>query len=155
LFARSFDGLMIAVSIDADLAGFRPLRHRDHQLEHSVAIRGTDLVQIEVVTEDQLSAENTSGSLGCHQLAGCFAHRSVSAYGQNVALDIEVNGVRVHPRQIEFHDEGIASRHASIGMNAGRAAVPKTCWLSRSSSRNGSVRINTMSHLLRSNESKV
>jgi hypothetical protein len=46
LFARSFDGLVIAVSFDADLAGFGPLRHRDHQLEHSVAVCGSDLVQI-------------------------------------------------------------------------------------------------------------
>jgi len=34
------------------------------------------------------------------------------------------------------------SRQASIGMAAGRVAVPKTCWVSRSSSRKGSVRIN-------------
>jgi hypothetical protein len=31
-------------------------------------------------------------------------------------------------------------------MAAGRAAVPKTCWVSLSSSRNGSVRINIISH---------
>jgi hypothetical protein len=46
LFAGSFDGLVIAVDIDADFAGFGPLRHRDDQLEHSVAIPGGDLVQI-------------------------------------------------------------------------------------------------------------
>ena len=34
------------------------------------------------------------------------------------------------------------SRQASIGKAAGRVAVPKTCWVSRSSSRKGSVRIN-------------
>src|SRR5674476_1405522 len=34
------------------------------------------------------------------------------------------------------------SRQASIGITAGRAGVPKTCWARRSSSRNGSVRIN-------------
>src|SRR5215212_2626707 len=33
-------------------------------------------------------------------------------------------------------------RQASIGMNAGRVAVPNTCWVRRSRSRNGSVRIN-------------
>src|SRR5829696_6914277 len=33
-------------------------------------------------------------------------------------------------------------------MAAGRAAVPKTCWATRSSSRNGSVRINMLSDLL-------
>jgi hypothetical protein len=46
LFARSFDDLLIAVNIDADLAGLGPLRHRDHELQHAVAIRGSDLVQI-------------------------------------------------------------------------------------------------------------
>jgi hypothetical protein len=34
------------------------------------------------------------------------------------------------------------SRQASIGITAGRAGVPQTCWAKRSSSRNGSVRIN-------------
>jgi len=40
------DGLVITVNIDADLAGFGPLRHRDHELEHPVAVGGGDLVQI-------------------------------------------------------------------------------------------------------------
>ncbi|SKU26923.1 Uncharacterised protein [Mycobacteroides abscessus subsp. abscessus] len=35
----------------------------------------------------------------------------------------------------------LPSRHASIGMSAGRAAVPNTCCVKRSRSRNGSVRI--------------
>jgi hypothetical protein len=91
LFAGSFDGLVIAVSIDADLARFGPLCHRDHQPEHSVAVGGIDLVQIQVVTEYQLSAENTSRSLSCYQFARSFAHRSVSAHGQNIPLDIKIN----------------------------------------------------------------
>ena len=40
------------------------------------------------------------------------------------------------------------SRHASIAMAAGRAAVPRSCWVSRSRSRNGSVRINMVHCLL-------
>ncbi|WP_443217098.1 Hsp20 family protein, partial [Rhodococcus sp. YH1] len=37
------------------------------------------------------------------------------------------------------------SRQASMGITAGRAAVPRTCCAKRSSSRNGSVRINIVS----------
>src|ERR1700745_565176 len=35
-----------------------------------------------------------------------------------------------------------------MGIAAGRAAVPKTCWVSRSSSRNGSVRMSMIRYLL-------
>jgi hypothetical protein len=69
---------------------------------------GGDLIQIKVVSEDQLSAEDTSGPFGCDQLARSLTHRSVGAYGQNVALDVEVDRVRVHPGQVKFHNECIA-----------------------------------------------
>ncbi len=35
-----------------------------------------------------------------------------------------------------------------MGIAAGRAAVPSTCWVSRSSSRNGSVRMSMIGCLL-------
>ena len=130
---------------DRDLAGLGLLSDRDLQREHPGVIAGGDALGVEVVAQDQLTAEHAPGPFGCDQFGVACPGRAFSLDGDHVAFDIEVDRLRIDSGQIELDLGSVSpSRQASIGITAGRArvpSVPNTCWVSRSSSRNGSVRI--------------
>src|SRR5215210_8121931 len=94
------DHLLVLGGLYLDLAGLRPFGHGDLQPEHSTVVAGGDLVGVEVVPEDQLSAEHAARALGGQELGDALASGPVGADGQHVALDVEVDGVDVDAGEV-------------------------------------------------------
>ena len=118
------------------------------QPQHAGVVARLDAVEVEVVAEHQLAAEQAawaarrraSPSRRCGRPArpGRSA-RCARRRGRCVS--------RRTPGRSNSMTKVSPSRQASIGITAGRLVVPapRTCWARRSNSRNGSVRINMVS----------
>src|SRR5689334_4751245 len=68
--------LLLAVVADFDAAGLCFFGHRDGQPQHTVVVGGRDLIGVQVVTKEQLSTEDASGSFGGDHLPVLIQRRA-------------------------------------------------------------------------------
>src|SRR3954453_19826683 len=88
-----------------DLARLRLLRDRNRQPQDPAVVAGLDAVQIQVVAQDQLSAEPATRSLGGEYLPVPVSRYPLGADSEHVALDVEVDGLGRDAGQVELDDE--------------------------------------------------
>ena len=123
---------------DFDLPRLGLSSHRDAEGQDAVRVARLDVVGVQGVAEDQLAAEDPRGrSEAISSTLGWVGSRRSARTVEDIALDVEIHRVDVDSGKVERDDKSPSSCHASIGMAAGRAVVRKTCWVSRSNSRNG------------------
>ena len=80
--------------LDLDLARLRLLRDRHREAQHAGVVVGVDALEVEVVAEHQLAAEDTAWPLAGQHLPVAVAGEPLGPHGQDVALDVEVDGLR-------------------------------------------------------------
>jgi len=83
------------------------LGDRDGQPQHAGVVVRLDAVEVEVVTEDELPAEQALRPLGGERLPVAVARRALRLDGQDVALHVDVERVRGDPGQVELDDEAV------------------------------------------------
>src|SRR5215212_5117620 len=102
------DLLLLALGgADFDLPRLRLLGDRDPQGQDARVVTGRDVLGVERLTEEQLAGKHTERPLG-HLHLDVVARRRGSAFrldGQDVALHVQLDGVRRHARQVEHHHE--------------------------------------------------
>jgi hypothetical protein len=98
---------------DLDLAGLGLLGDRDGQREHTVAIFGLDVVDIQAVTEHELPAVGAGGAFGdkVTRVLGVLAG-PLGAHRQRVVLRRNIQRVRVDAGKVEPADELVAGAQA-------------------------------------------
>jgi hypothetical protein len=99
---------LAAVGRDLDLPRLRPLGDRDPQPQDTGVVVGRYLVQVEVVPEHELAAEQAGGPLGSQHLALAAAWRPFGLDGQHVPLDVDVQGLGLDAGQVELDQERVA-----------------------------------------------
>ncbi|VXB89345.1 hypothetical protein CITRIK5_70169 [Citricoccus sp. K5] len=98
--------LRLARRLHLDPPRLRMLRHRYANGENPRLVASSDGSGIELLTEDDLAAEHTAWLLrGQHLGAFGGPWGSLGPDSQGVALDPEIDGVRVHPGQVERDGE--------------------------------------------------
>src|SRR5215212_2441503 len=102
------DGRVLLAPRDVDLAGLRALGYRNGQPQHAALIGRLDVLQVQVVAQHQLAAEDAPRPLGRQHLPVTVAWHPLCSHRQNVALDVEVDRVLRHTGQVELDPEGVA-----------------------------------------------
>src|SRR5215212_7433158 len=96
------DLLLLALGgADCDLPRLRLLGDRDPQGQDAGVVTGGDVLGVERLTEEQLAGEHTERALGNLHLDVVALHGG-PAFGldrQDVALHVQVDGVRRHARE--------------------------------------------------------
>src|ERR1700722_1229852 len=87
------EGPVPVATADRDLAWLGSFRHRDMEPQHALLIGGFDAFGVEIVTENQLAAEDSARPLGCEHLAIRIDGRTFGPNSHGVALDVEVQPV--------------------------------------------------------------
>src|SRR6476660_9898914 len=95
--------LVAAGNLDAAWFGF--LGDRDGKSEHSVVVAGLDPVGVEIVAKEQLATEHSAWPLRRYHLPILIQPGPFCTHSQHVALDVEIQRVFGHARQVELDDE--------------------------------------------------
>src|SRR6476469_6383915 len=86
------DGLtVLAVAGDGDLAGLGLLGDRDVQAEHARVVAGRDVLGVQVVAQNQLTAEHTARAFGGQRLPTVVTRRAFGPDGHHVAFHVQVD----------------------------------------------------------------
>src|SRR3954447_13765245 len=102
------DLLLLALGgADLDLPRLRLLGDRDPQRQDTGVVAGGDVAGVERLTEEQLAGEHTDWALGNLQLDVVARHRGTAfgLDGHDVALHVQLDGVRRYAREVERHHE--------------------------------------------------
>ncbi|HSJ73771.1 MAG TPA: hypothetical protein VK904_05590 [Miltoncostaeaceae bacterium] len=104
-------------------AGLGRLSHRDVQRQHAGRIGGLEALGVERVAQEELAGERAVRALGGdHLIALAALETPLCLDRQGVLLDGEVDGPRVHARQVERDHELVA---APVGVHRNRPRRPR------------------------------
>jgi hypothetical protein len=92
---------------DLDLAGLGLLGDGHDQAQHAGVVARLDPLQVEVVAQHQLPAERAARPLGREHLPVAVAGDPLGPHGEHVALDVQVDAVAAHARQVELEHEAV------------------------------------------------
>ena len=109
---------------DLDLAGLGLLSDGDGESKHTVLIVGSDVIAVQALAEEQLTAELAVGPLGDLDLITLAADPGPGgSHGKEILLDGEVNEPGIYAGQVEMNLELVTPTVGVHGDLAGAALV--------------------------------
>jgi hypothetical protein len=123
------DRLALATGRDGDLAGLGLLGHRDVQGQHPGVIASLDVLGVQVLTEEQLPAEDAARPLTDHHLGVVLRDSgALRLHREHVVLHIDVDGLRAHTGRSKCTGLGIAPMGLAIFLAANLAGKLIARW---------------------------
>src|SRR5512132_1812030 len=106
-YPSALDCALTVAGCDGDLARLRLLGDRHLKSEHTIVVAGRDLVQIYVVAQDQLPAEDPAGTLVGEELDVAITSWPIGAHSKHIPLNVQIDRVRIDTGQVELNVERV------------------------------------------------